>query len=126
MFTRKRLISIYKLHQLGDNTGTHKLRMGKFFTSASVYILLLAYIALSMGTWCLLVEARIPNFSAIQGTNFSMFQFLDSFNLVGANFENFQLASLSTSPLWGKAFLSFRLRWCLFILFNTEYNFFSA
>ena len=45
-----------------------------------------------METWCLLVEARVPNFSAIQGTNFSILQFHDSFNLMGASFENFELA----------------------------------
>ena len=65
--------------------------MGKLSSSASVYILLLGYIALSTGKWCPLEEARIPNFSAIQGANFSILQFLDSFNLRGASFENFQL-----------------------------------
>ena len=66
--------------------------MWKLSSIASVNILLLAYIALSTGKWCPLVEARISNFSGIQGANFSILEFLDSFNLRGASFENFQLA----------------------------------
>lgn len=44
--------------------------MGRFFKSAAVLALVVAYIMLSMNSWSLSVEARIPQFSATPGAKF--------------------------------------------------------
>ena len=49
--------------------------MGRSFMSAAVYVLLVAFILLSMNHWSLLTEARILHSSAFQGAHFLLSQF---------------------------------------------------
>ena len=60
------IYSTKKLDQIEN-----KMQMGSFLRIAAFYALLVVFIVLSMNSWSLMVEARIPDFSAIQGTKIS-------------------------------------------------------
>ena len=61
------IYSTKKLDQIEN-----KMQMGSFLRIAAFYALLVVFIVLSMNSWSLMVEARIPDFSAIhEGTKIS-------------------------------------------------------